>query len=236
MSRVAMASTARYYSEVFEMRRLTPEMINARVRTVNPRPLVDGLSRGPVVGVLSHSGNWDLAGAYCALNLAPVFSVAERVEPPEVFAKFVAMRAAKGITILPHEGGTTFRTMMSEAKSHGGLVALLGERDISNSGIPVQMWGRTVKVAAGPAALAVALKIPLLPIAVSYERLHGERRRLAKAHWGIVLEFGEIQVVPDVPKPERVAALTQQWATALATKITERPEDWHMLQRMGWVE
>ena len=45
-----------------------------------------------VVLALGHTGNWDLAGAWAARAVAPVTTVAERLEPEELFQEFVAFR------------------------------------------------------------------------------------------------------------------------------------------------
>ena len=98
------------------------------------------------------------------------------------------------------------------------------------------MWGRRVKVAPGPAALARAANTPLIPVFIFYERIHGKRRREAGSKWGLVLRFAEPIEPTSVSGPEAVAELTQIWAAWMATQIAEEPQDWHMLQRLGWVE
>src|SRR5690606_21526458 len=125
-------------------------------------------------------------------------------------------RERVGMTILAHEGSSTFRALIARAKSHGGTLALLADRDMSGSGVPVQMWGHGVKVAPGPAALAVATGTPLFALMVRYERLRGERRRRAKSKWGIVLEFSPEIPVPDGDNASKVAAMSQAWADWLA--------------------
>lgn len=235
LTRRSLASTARYYAEVMEMPRMTPEMINARVRIEGgdgPRHAID--AGGTFVVALSHSGNWDLTGAYACLNYAPVTSVAEILEPREVFDQFVALREQVGMTILGHEGSGTFRALISRARSQGGVLALVADRDMSGSGIEVQMWDRGVRVAPGPAALALATGAPLFSLMVRYERLTGQRRRLARSRWGIVLEFSPEISVPDGDKTARVAAMTQAWADWMAAGIARTPEDWHMMQPMAW--
>jgi len=192
---------------------------------------------GGCVIVLSHSGNWDIVGAKAALEIAPVTSVAEVLEPREVYDQFVELRARIGIRIHGHEGSATFRELLREAKGEEErILALLADRDLSGSGVLVTMWGHGVKVAPGPAALAIASGLPLLMVHCYYERIHGARRRAARSRWGTVMEFGPVLDPAQYAGSDAVARLTQTWAAWHGERIAEHPEDWHMLQRFGWVE
>lgn len=237
LSRQGMASTARYYAEVLESARIRPEQLDARVR-LEGYDEVEGVlaSDRACVAVLGHLGNWDLVGAYAARHIIPIVAVAEVLKPREVFDEFVAMRAELGIRVLGHEGGSTFRELIRVASNERALVCLVADRDLSGSGIPVEMWGTKAKVAPGPAALSQAARVPLLPVFVRYERLSGATARKARSRWGIVMSFGDILNPADFEGPERVATMTQAWASQFAEHVARHPQDWHMLQRFGWVE
>lgn len=236
LGRRGLASVARYYAETFEMSRLTVHQLDARVRIDNPDAL-DGVfseDRG-TVAVLGHLGNWDLVGAYACRHIIPVTAVAEVLEPREVFDEFVALRERWGLRILGHEGGATFRELIRIARSERTLVCLLSDRDLSGSGIPVTMWGHEVKVAPGPAALAQSVRTVILPVMIRYERLSGRQRLRARSRWGVVLHFGEVVRPDDFTGDNRLADMTQAWATQIADFVGMYTEDWHMLQRFGWV-
>ena len=98
------------------------------------------------------------------------------------------------------------------------------------------MWGQGVKVAPGPAALSAASGLPLVPLIVYYERLRGAQRRAAKSRWGLVMHFGEMMYPADYKGADAVATMSREWAAWLGDRIAEHPQDWHMLQRFGWVE
>ena len=237
LSRLGMASAARYYSEVLELPRMTGDVIDARMRTVGIARSLESMKRdGRICVVLGHSGNWDLVGAWTCRNLGTVRTVAEVLKPHEVFDEFVKVREKVGMTVLGLEGSGTFRELISIGLRDGGVIALLADRDLSGSGVEVEMWGRKVRVAPGPAAYALATKTELSVLHVRYERIHGARRWRARSRWGIVMEFGEPVAIPAGTKTEQIAAMSQEWATFLADRIRTYPEDWHMLQRFGWVE
>ncbi len=237
VTRRGMASAARYYADVLELPRMKGEVIDARVRVEGLEGVTWALEQEHgTVAVLGHSGNWDLIGAYACRNIIKITSVAEVLEPRDVYDEFVAFRENLGMQILGHEGGATFRQLLRITKSEHTLVCLLSDRDLSGSGVEVSMWGHRVRVAPGPAALAHAARTALLPVTVHYERLSGSRRRAAKSRWGIVMSFGDILAPEDFTGSDKVETMSRAWAEALARGIAAHPEDWHMLQRFGWVE
>ncbi len=234
LSRAGMRSYMRYFREAFTLPRARPEQIRARVRCEtyeNVSAHLDGPT-SPVLA-LGHLGNWDLAGAYATPNIAPVLTVAERLEPESLFRDFVAFRASLGIDILAAGDPDVFRTLIRAAGTPGRLIPLLADRDLSARGVEVDLFGHRARVAAGPAAIAVATGAPLLPTAVYYERLDRTRGRAAGTTWGIVMRFYPPVPVPtELPRREQIAAMTQGWVDVLAGAIAERPQDWHMLQKV----
>ncbi|MDN4482085.1 phosphatidylinositol mannoside acyltransferase [Demequina lignilytica] len=237
LSRRGMRSTARYYAETFTLGRLSGDVIDARVRMVNAASIHEAMARdGRVVVALSHSGNWDIVGAYACRNIGPVVTVAEVLKPREVFDAFVALRENVGMRILGHEGGSTFRELVRIGRTDGGVLCLLADRDLSGSGLEVDFAGQPAKVAPGPAALAIATRSTLLPLMVHYERLRGRAAWRARSRWGIVMTFGEPLLPADAPKDDAVGHLTRGWVDFVGARIREHPEDWHMLQRFGWTE
>jgi len=235
LSRAGMASYLRYYAELFEVHRLTHEQLQARVRPEGHEEVREYFRQGKsVVLALTHMGNWDLAGAWAARELAPVTSVAEVLEPRELFEEFVALREGIGIAVIPLEQGVdVFRELVRVARHGGQLVPLLADRDLTARGIEVDVFGERSRVAVGPAALGIATGTPVVPTAIFYERLRGARRRAAGSRWGIVLRFHPaVQLHDDVPRPDRVRFVTQSWVDSIARDITEHPQDWHMLQKV----
>jgi KDO2-lipid IV(A) lauroyltransferase len=238
LSRRGMASAARYYAETLELSRMPHDRIEQRVRCQDLTPIHEIMrTEGRLVIVLGHSANWDLVGGFTARNVGPVISVAEILKPPEVFEAFLKLREDLGIRILGHEGPSTFRKLVQIGITEGGITALLADRDLSGDGVEVLFAGHRARVAPGPAALALTINAPLVPLAVRYERLHGARRRAAKSRWGLVMEFGPFFTVPqEGTKHEKVKAMSTEWAAWLGERVQRNPEDWHMLQRFGWID
>ncbi|MDD7384973.1 MAG: phosphatidylinositol mannoside acyltransferase [Actinomycetaceae bacterium] len=240
LSARAMASYMRYYYEVLHFSSLSADNIRARVRITGVQPLRDELAAGhSIVGALAHMGNWDMIGAYAQLELGSVHTIAEKLNPPELFDFFARTRAKLGMTIYPlAEGEHPLDRLMQAMGESPILAVLLADRDLSSNGVEVSLAGHSAMVAPGPALLAQRRSSKLFPIAVFYRKLKGEEKRRAGSAWGI-----EVRVCPPTqtrvsadasPAARRadVARMTQYWVSALEPYLREHVEDWHMLQRV----
>lgn len=235
LSREGMRAYLRYYAEAFTLARLSRQQVDARVRAIGAdTPAAETATGRSVILALAHQGNWDLAGAWATANLAPATTVAERLDPPELFEKFVRLREAMGLRIIPLDRGSdVFRQLVRTVNAGHALIPLLADRDLTARGVEVDLLGERARVAAGPAALAVATGTMVVPTTVWHERLHGARRRAAGSPWGIVVWFHPPVTVPDgVPRSQQVRVVTQQWVDVLGADIAEHPTDWHMLQQV----
>jgi KDO2-lipid IV(A) lauroyltransferase len=229
LTRKGMHSYMRYWCDAFRLPDWTPERILATCRTENDDPVRKALAEGRgVVMALPHSGNWDHAGAWSTLALAPVTTVMERLRPEELFERFLHFRQRLGMEILPLTGGGDVFGVLVRRLRRGGFVPLLADRDLTATGVPVTLFGETARMAAGPASLALVTGAALYPASIFYERLPPG----SPARWGVVCRFHREVVPPAGERSEQIAAMTQACADALADGIREHPQDWHMLQRL----
>lgn len=232
LTREGMRSYLRYWCDVFRLPDRDAADLAARVRVVGEEAARARLDSGQgVVCFLGHLGNWDTVGAWATHHLAPVTTVAERLEPEDLFADFLAYRERLGMTILPLTGGdAVFRQLMRTVRV-GGLVPLLADRDLTDRGIEVDLLGHRARMAAGPAALALSTGAPLYPVSVVYER-HPDRRA-GPAGYRVLLTFHPAAPAPgEGSRADQVRALTQYCADVLGAVVAERTQDWHMVQRV----
>nr|WP_203234243.1 phosphatidylinositol mannoside acyltransferase [Actinomyces sp. 565] len=230
-SRAGMRSYMRYFYEAFALPGMSMEQVHARVRPeVDPRAYED-LARGSIVIALPHMGNWDLAAAWACQELAQVLTVAERLEPADLFEQFVSFRESLGVKVIGQgRGEKVFDRLVQTAQEGHYAVALLADRDLSSTGVLTELGGHPARVAAGPAALAVRLGVPLYNASLHYERLEGERRRRAGSAWGIVLTIRPVDAPVGLEGREKTAAWTRSWVADLSPRLAEHAVDWHMLQ------
>ena len=225
LSRAALRSYARYWLEVFRLPVIPIERIVSGMH-IDPEgeaELFANLKAGRgVIISLPHTGNFEQAGAWVVARGAGSFStVVERLRPESVYEAFVRFRQGLGMEVLPLTGGQSPFGILAQRLRAGGLVCLVSDRDLTESGVEVDMFGEKARIAAGPAALAVQTGAALMPVATWFE---GD-------DWGAHI-YQEIPVPASGTRVEKVAAMSQQVARVFETAIAEHPQDWHMLQRV----
>ncbi|MFC5370049.1 phosphatidylinositol mannoside acyltransferase [Arcanobacterium bovis] len=237
----AMRSYMRYYQEVFRLKYLSPEQIRARVSGENLDVLVDILSKNSCSGALLHSGNWDLAGAWATLDLAPVHTIAEKLEPPELAQQFLDFRESLGMSIYQAvRGSNSIGKLAADMDSAICFTPLLCDRDLSARGVEVELGGHRARVAPGAAILAIRTNLPMIPVMVVCDYFGKDRRRVKKAgsSWGIKLIIGEPILPPrHIPVGETIPAellieMNQQWMDQILPILRAHLTDWHMLQKL----
>lgn len=217
-----------YYYEALALPTVNAAHLEARVRTVGLDPLRAALAHDqPVVVALTHSGNWDLAGAWSQQALAQVVTVAEKLDDRELFEDFMEFRTGLGMEIIPFTAGRVFRQLVARGRKGPAIFPLLADRDLGRTGVDVELAGHPARVAIGPAALAKALKAPLFMLTIGHERLRGVRRQAAGSSWGIV-----ITAHPIATDGRDSGELTQAWIDEFSTWLTDNVSDWHMMQRV----
>jgi len=168
---------------------------------------------------LPHMGDWDLSGAWACATGVPVSSVAERL-PDAEFEYFMKVRQRAGMTIYSHKDKDSLDKLADDIK-RGHLIALVADRDLSHRSVPV-VWQTAsgpqhVTMPPGPAVLARRTGAQLLVAQSVYRR------------GGITLRFlGPVEV--DMGE-DGVAVTTQRLADWFARLVTEKPVDWHLMQR-----
>jgi phosphatidylinositol dimannoside acyltransferase len=218
-ARAGLRSYARYWREMFRLPVTPPQVVVDRMTCYDEHLLRTALAEGRgVVLALPHQGNWDHAGAWAVLTGMPFTTVAERLRPEALFDRFVAFRTSLGMEVVPLTGGERppFE-LLAERLTAGGLLCLLGDRDLTARGIDVTFFGATARFPAGPAALALRTGAVLMPVTLWFE---GER-------WAT-------RIHPRVDHTT-IAEMTQRVADAFEEGIRAHPEDWHMLQRL-WLD
>ncbi len=221
-SRESMRSYARYWLEVFRLPVMPVQRLVDGMRTEGPfdeafATLAAG--RG-IVFALPHMGNWDQAGAWMvAQHAATVTTVAERLKPESVYAKFLAFREGLGMEVLPDSGGARPFGILAQRLRAGGIVVLPADRDMTGSGQEVDFFGEKTKMMAGSALLAVRTGAALMPVVLWFEG----------SGWGVRIG-SEIPVPPVGTRKEQMATMMQEVARFFEDGIRQHPADWHMLQ------
>ncbi len=241
LSREGLRSYARYWCGMVTVPRLGRGPLLASVDAHGLEPLAAELAAGRgVVVALGHLGSWDHLGAWAAAALAPVTTVAERTEDPGLFEAFASARSRAGITALPLDDPAT-ALALRRALRGGHLVALLADRDLTGSGVKVDLLGSRAAFARGPATLALAGGARLFFAGCTYRRLPSPWWTFSPwRRWALDVRITEVSVPPPhdaepgasrrAAREAAVVAATQGCADALGASVRERPGDWHVLQ------
>ncbi|WP_236809427.1 phosphatidylinositol mannoside acyltransferase [Amycolatopsis albispora] len=218
LTKRAMRSYARYWQESFRLPSMDHEQVRAKVAAAitGVENLDAALAEGNgVVFALPHTGNWDAAGVWLAGYLGGFTTVVERLEPESVFRRFVAFREALGFEVVPLTGDSAaFRVLLKRLRENKAI-CLVGDRDLTGSGIDVTFFGEHTRMPGGPARLAATTGAALIPVGCWFTeggwqiRMHPRIRVTARAE---------------------VPAATQALADIFAGDIAAHPTDWHMLQ------
>ncbi len=220
--RKGLQSYLRYWCDTFRIHRWSAQRIERTVSLTNDHLLRDPMRDGRgVIIALPHSGNWDHAGAYFCQQGIPLVTVAEILKPEKLFKKFLEYRQEMGFEVLGLDS-RAFVTLIRRAREKR-LIALVSDRDLSESGISVEFFRHKAKMPAGPAVLAIREGLPLVVAHVSY------------TEEGIHIAFNEIEIPNHGDEEVRVQMTVQAMADVFAKGIAHSPQDWHMLQRI-WVD
>ena len=219
-ARRSFRAYARYWMEGARLPTMDPAAVDDRMvveRGYEHLQAAMAAGRG-VVMALPHVGSWEWGGAFLAHRGYPMTSVAEPLEPPEMFRWFVAQREALGLRIVAlgaDSGSTVLRVLRG-----GGLVGLLCDRDLPGNGIEVEFFGERTTLPAGPATLALRTGAALVVAAV----YSGPRRQ----HTALV--SAPLDTARRGGLREDARRVAQEVAGALEGLIRQAPEQWHMFQ------
>jgi len=160
--RIRMARNfAKYLVDFFRFSKLDSEYVKKNIKIENAHFVTEALSKGKGVIILSaHLGNWELGAVVVALLGYPFWAVVLPHKHKYVDRFFNSQRESKGVKVIPL--GKAARMCITVLKKNE-LLALVGDRDFTESGIAVDFFGKPSIFPKGPAALALNTGAVILP-------------------------------------------------------------------------
>jgi KDO2-lipid IV(A) lauroyltransferase len=224
-AREAFRNAARYYADLIRIPHLDIE------RFRRERLDIDGLEhlikardsgRGAIV-VGAHAGNPEMSVQGLAAEGVLFFALAETLQPPALFAFTNKLRMVHGHIYREISVGALRETV--RRLKEGGLVAILVDRDVTNSGVPMEFFGEVTDMPLGAIELAMRTGADVMPAFST--RLPGYRFR-ASIHPPInLIRTGDFEA--------DVRANARQVLNLLEDQLRAHPGQWAVLERV-WPE
>ena len=213
------ASYAEYWFRSFRLPGMAPEDLESRFTIEGYHHVIEARESGPgPILALPHLGCWEWAGFWLSrIQGLEVAAVAEEINPPELFAWFVDLRAKFGLTIIPLDSQAGVSVL--KAIAGGQVVCLLSDRLVGGTGIDVKFFGETTSIPAGPAVLALRSGAPIIPVGV-YDTPNG-CHAIVRPPIG-VRRTGKFR--------DDVTQMTEDLVVELEILIRHDPSQWHLLQ------
>ena len=211
--RAAFRHHARYYLEVARGPGITREFVDERLQMDTPELIAEAVVPGKAVLFVGlHLGTLELAVIYLAYQVGETVTPMETIDDPGLQAYFERTRGVAGVRLV---GLREARRELTRALADGIPVGLVGDRDLTGGGIPIELFGAPAMLPMGPAMLAVETGVPTYAMTV---RRAGRGRYRGK-------------LIPiDVPaggtRRERVTTTMTRLAAAFETLIADAPDQW----------
>ncbi len=156
---------AKAYADLMMLPRMNVEAMRPLLHVEGWEHLEKARAAGKGVMVVScHMGSYEVVSAIWSATLAPVTFFAEEVEPRALFEWYRETRARLGISVLTlHFSGLR---KVTQALQDQEMVITAIDRDITGTGHMMPFFGRPAPIPLGPAAIALRLGTPILPVCV----------------------------------------------------------------------
>lgn len=221
-SRMVFRNFAKYLTDFFRFDKLDRAYIAKNIKLENLGAFDRALSEGKGVIVLTmHLGNWELGGVVLAQMGYPFWAVALSHKDKKVDDFFVAQRANKGVNVIAM--GKAVRSCIAELKKNH-MVALVGDRDFTDKGIAIELFGRPMHFPEGPAALSLITGSRIVP---------GFMIRNPDDSFTLRIE-NPVEFEPSGDKAKDLADLIKVYRNIFEDYIRKYPEQWYVFRRF-WI-
>jgi phosphatidylinositol dimannoside acyltransferase len=214
----------RFYIETARAPRHARKIIATRVRIENEDSVRAAFTRasGGAIFLAAHFGAIELPGSILAdrSGMKPVAPMEELGNPVLQRWMLRVRGEGLGLRIIRAQGAAA---VMSAELAAGGIVGLVGDRNISGRGVPVSLFGASARLPIGAGLLAVESGARLFVAAVIRED-----RGLYTGY------IRQVEVPTDGDRMERTRAALVGVAAAFEELISKAPEQWWTLFYPIW--
>lgn len=154
---------AKYLADFFRLEKIDSNYMRAHITITGRENLERALAKGKgVVALSAHLGNWEL-GAAAVANLGHTFCpIALAHKDKRVDDFFARQRAFRGIKVVA-PGSAQLKNCFKLLKGNG-VLAIVADRDFTDTGISVKFCGRNAIMPKGAAAFSLKTGAPIVPV------------------------------------------------------------------------
>ena len=214
---------AKYLVDFFRFQNIDKGYIKRNVRIENAHYFDQALSKGKGVIVLTaHLGNWELGGVVIAQSGYPLWAVVLPHKHKKVNDFFNYQRESKGIYVI-HLGKAVRQSLriLQENKA----LALVGDRDFTETGIVSDFFGKPTFFPEGPAALSLKTGATIVP---------GFMVRNEDDTFTLSIEK-PIEFTPTGNKDKDEIAIIAKYKNIFEDYIRRFPDQWYMFKKF-WIQ
>ena len=211
---------AKYLIDFLRMSEIDQQYILNRIKIEGMENLDKALSRGKGVIILTaHIGNWELGGGVVGKLGYPLNAIALKHKNKRVNDFFVSQRASCNLTVIPI--GSHLKRCFNVLKKNE-LLAIVGDRDFSNSGITANFFGRETILPKGPAVFSIRTGAPIVPTMIIRTKDNTHRVIFEKP------------IVPDMEHDRKtlVRNTVEKYILVIEKYIKAFPGQWSVFRKM----
>ncbi|MDD5042824.1 MAG: lysophospholipid acyltransferase family protein [Candidatus Omnitrophica bacterium] len=223
ISRNVFRNFAKYLVDFFRFERLDRQYISRNIKLENVAYFDQALAKGKGVIVLTaHLGNWELGGVVLAQLGYPFWAVALPHKNKDVDNFFVSQRSRKGVNVIPM--GKAVRSCIAALRKNH-MLALVGDRDFTEKGLIVDLFGKPMHFPEGPAALSLLTGASIVPGFMLRNPDDSFTLRIEKA----------VEFTPCGDKEKDLKKIIEIYRETFERYIRTYPDQWYVFRRF-WVE
>lgn len=212
-----------YIVDFFRMGHLDKRAVDRRVEVVGIENIDRVLRENKGVIIFTcHIGNWEMGGVVMAIMGYDISAVALNHTNKNINEFFIGQREKKGLKVIP------VKSVMKRCVSallRKGVLALVGDRDFTNSGVVVDFFGVPTSIPKGPAVLSLKTDSPIVP---------GFFVRDGRLNYKFIFDRPiEVKKMPGASDEEIVKRTLEKLVPVMEKYIQAYPEQW-LLFRSFW--
>lgn len=211
---------AKYLVDFFRFSKMDTAYVKKFIKLEGLTNLEEAAKRGKGIIMLSaHLGNWELGGFVIGTLGYPIHAVVLTHSNPKINNFFKDQRSMGGLRSI--EFGASLRSCY-KALRNNEFLALLGDRDFSNSGLPIRFCGEVTIMPKGPAALSYRTGAAIVPSFIT---------RNIDDTFTFVFEK---PILPDETddEPKAVRSIMERYLPIIESYIKKYPGQWYVFRKL----